>query len=292
MRFSLIVATIGRVDTVDRLLDSLSHQTHSEFEVILVDQNPDDRLNGVGARHEELSINHVRSAKGLSRARNVGLSLCSGDVMAFPDDDCWYAPELLSTVVGVLEGSPSLHGVTGRCQDADGIESGGNRFIAKPGPVEKLGVFQQGVSITIFLRREVIDRVGRFDEELGAGSSGPWGAGEETDYLLRALEKGFRIEYDPAIVVGHERTARSFTSADIARANSYGMGIGRVWRLHNFPIWYVGYEFGRSLAGCILYAIRFNRPRSAFYLAALRGKFCGWWQTNRRQQRDCDLLMQ
>ena len=47
MKFSLIVATKNRVNEVDRLLHSLVAQSHRDFEVILVDQNIDDRLSDV-----------------------------------------------------------------------------------------------------------------------------------------------------------------------------------------------------------------------------------------------------
>ncbi len=46
-RFSLIVATISRTDELKRLLESFSRQEFSDYEVILVDQNDDDRLQAV-----------------------------------------------------------------------------------------------------------------------------------------------------------------------------------------------------------------------------------------------------
>ena len=64
---SMIVATLNRVDELERLLDSLDSQTYKDFEVIVVDQNPDDRLRPVLERHPGLSIQYLRSARGVSR---------------------------------------------------------------------------------------------------------------------------------------------------------------------------------------------------------------------------------
>ena len=50
---SLIVATKDRVAELGRLLGSLENQVYREFEVIIVDQNPDDRLEAVLREVEE-----------------------------------------------------------------------------------------------------------------------------------------------------------------------------------------------------------------------------------------------
>src|ERR1039457_7675625 len=95
---SLIVATVNRVNELERLLDSLDSQTYKDFEIIVVDQNPDDRLVSIFQRHQSLSIHHLRSARGLSRARNVGLPDAKGEIIGFPDDDCWYPQQLLAHI--------------------------------------------------------------------------------------------------------------------------------------------------------------------------------------------------
>ena len=61
------------------------------------------------------------------------------------------------------------------------------------------------ISFTLFLRRDVVARVGPFDERLGLGSGTPWSSGEELDYVLRAIQSGARIVYDPDLTVTHAR---------------------------------------------------------------------------------------
>src|SRR5271168_3016732 len=97
-RFSLIVATIGRTEEFGFLLQSLAEQTFRDFELIVVDQNSDDRLipflehwNGTVAGLANTpgslsAIIHLRCAPGVSRARNLGLQYCTGEILAFPDD--------------------------------------------------------------------------------------------------------------------------------------------------------------------------------------------------------------
>ncbi|MEO8848219.1 MAG: glycosyltransferase, partial [Casimicrobiaceae bacterium] len=73
---SLIVATVDRVALVDELFASLVVQTSDDFDVVVVDQNADDRLVNLVARYAgRLEITHIRhSPRGLSRSRNAGLA--------------------------------------------------------------------------------------------------------------------------------------------------------------------------------------------------------------------------
>ena len=93
MEMSLVVATVGRTVELQRFLESMRTQTRRDFEIIVVDQNDDDRLVPIleQAKGWGLDIRHVRqSEKNLSRARNTGIRLAEGAIVAFPDDDCWY----------------------------------------------------------------------------------------------------------------------------------------------------------------------------------------------------------
>src|SRR5262249_37052881 len=94
---SLVLCTLGRRPAqLERLLDSLESQPFRSFEIILVDQNPQANLDQiVRSRAARLTLRHVRSDRGLSLARNVGLRHATGDIIGFPDDDCWYLADTL-----------------------------------------------------------------------------------------------------------------------------------------------------------------------------------------------------
>jgi glycosyltransferase involved in cell wall biosynthesis len=118
MTFDLVVATLGRVDELGALLDSLERQTHRDFRVILADQNEDNRLDAVLAAHPSLELERLSAPVGLSRARNTALPRLRADVVAFPDDDCTFPADLLERVAGRLAQRPELDGLTGRAPDS------------------------------------------------------------------------------------------------------------------------------------------------------------------------------
>src|SRR4051812_15522441 len=97
---SLILGTKGRTDELRRFLHSLSSQTSGRVELIIVDQNEDDRVHQVlRSVPVDIPTSIIQSKPGLSRARNIGLRHANGSIIGFPDDDCWYPPDLLGRVL-------------------------------------------------------------------------------------------------------------------------------------------------------------------------------------------------
>ncbi len=102
---SLILATFGRSEELAIVLDSLAAQTDKGFEVIVVDQNPDDRLVPVLAVPRGLTIRHQRQQEpNLSLARNTG-----GDYLRCD------APDLnrQSATVSIAQHNPARTGIIG-----------------------------------------------------------------------------------------------------------------------------------------------------------------------------------
>jgi GT2 family glycosyltransferase len=241
--FDLVVATVGRTTELKRFLESLEAQTHRDFHLFVVDQNENDRVT---ALLPEGSV-RLQSEPGLSRARNAALPHLTADAVAFPDDDCVYPPDLLERVAARLA---PLDGLTGR----EPWWTTGAAVLTRD------NLWNRAISFTIFLKRDVVERVGPFDERLGLPSS----SGEEIDYLIRALDAGARIEYDPTIVVEHPRKR-----ADVATRD--GESIGYVLRKHRYSRKTVARMLLRPAAGMLVH------PRRArFHAATLRGRWRGY----------------
>jgi glycosyltransferase involved in cell wall biosynthesis len=275
-RFSLILPSIGRVAELERFLASLAGQGEPDWELILVDQNEDDRLAALAAKYgERFPLKHLRSKPGLSRARNVGLAAAAGELLAFPDDDCWYPEGLLPAVATRFHETPDIDGLCGRGVDPEGrpLLSGSP---GEPGPVSARKIWRQGISIGIFLRRRALADLGGFDETLGAGAGSSWGSGEETDLLLRLLASGRRLEYDPSLRIFHPAPPERADAPARRRARAYGAGMGRVMRQNNLPPSFAARQILRALAGAAYMLLRGKPGRAALYLAAFRGRLTAY----------------
>jgi glycosyltransferase involved in cell wall biosynthesis len=273
LRFDLVVATVDRTDALQTLLRSLGAQTHDAFRLLVVDQNPDDRIADVLARYSALDVLHLRSERGLSRARNAALPHLAADVVAFPDDDCAYPVDLLARVADRLATDPRLDGLTGRAAAAD--DQADPSWPADAAVLDTRNLWNRVISFAIFLRRDVVERVGTFDERLGLGSGSPWSSGEEVDYVLRAVRVGARVAYDPSLVVHH--AVKRYTPGELRRVGRRdGASVGWIVRRHGFGRRRVGRMLLRPLGGLGVSLARGDVARASFHAATLRGRIRGY----------------
>jgi glycosyltransferase involved in cell wall biosynthesis len=243
---SLVLATLGRVREVERLLETLNAQVNRDFEVIVVDQNTDDRLCSVLDRAVAggLSVKHLRlQPPNLSEARNLGISEASGEIIGFPDDDCWYEPGTLDSVAGVIDGNGKVGGVVGYWVEQ-------NAALPSAARIGELHAWEwerfrggDASSITLFFRLSVLKRLGGFDVRFGVGR---WfGAGEETDLVLRALRSEVVLWRVSEVRVHHDfgnRDSRISMKA-ISNARQRGRGTGGLYAKHALPFYVISRGF-------------------------------------------------
>lgn len=273
-RFSLIVATIGRTSELRVFLTSLTQQDFSDYEVILVDQNQDDRL---GILIEEfidrMPIVRISSPSGASRARNVGLLLASGEIIAFPDDDCWYLPGLLKNVDQWFKDHLKYSILAVGAVDEAGTPSG-NRWLQASCDLHPINIFRTTFCSALFLRSEAL-RQTSFDEGIGPGSATGFACGDETDLILNILDSGFSGRFDRTWNVGHPRRDMLSQGVSSSRAVTYGCGMGRVLRKHSlFPLW-VGLLAYDVLRG-VMVILRGRFSAASFCFAHARGLIRGF----------------
>lgn len=274
-KFSLIMGTLGRISEIGRFLASLQRQDYRDFELFIVDQNPDDRLLPLITEYRQFfNIERVISPSGLSRARNAGLPLITGDVVAFPDDDCWYPDGLLSYIAARFQVDTGLDGLTGSFVNEHNQSEG--RWLKRSQPLNQYSVWRGAISFSIFLRRRLVDKIGNFDEKLGVGAGTPWGAGEETDYLLRGLKAGGNILFDRELVLRHPVKTSNFDEAARERQGRYEAGFGRVIRRAGFPMWYFPWVCSRTLCGALLALATGRSAQARFKLHSVQARISGW----------------
>jgi glycosyltransferase involved in cell wall biosynthesis len=238
MKISLILATLSRVDEVARFLDSVARADDAaSIELVVVDQNTDGRLDSVvqAIRSSSIGIKHVKAPKnGLSFARNVGLAECTGNIVGFPDDDCWYEDSTAAEVLAWFQASPEC--AMGYAAWPESADAGQMPTISRI----QARRFQVGVpsSIQLFFRTDLLRRLGGFDERIGLGRF--YGAGEETDLCLRALEVEPQLRPIPNASVHHRFERKSTKSAygaiDLA---SRQRGTGALYAKHSLEAWVI-----------------------------------------------------
>jgi len=271
MYFSLICATINRVAEVDNLLRSLAGQTCRDFEIIMVDQNEDDRLESVVKKYKTiLNINHIRSTrKGASYNRNIGLTAAKGKIVGFPDDDCEYRPDTLEYVKRFFDNDTDHVFFTFNSEDKI---HGRRIFPCGKHDISNFNFHNSGIEYTVFIKMSESYQI-KFDDNLGVGTR--FSQGECADLFLNLLDKKLQGFYDGSYTIYHPEVTKNY---NIARSFSYGLGYGAFYKkaVFYYKKYYLIFQFIwhviRNIGGLVL------KPQKHYYLNGLKGKLCGFLQ--------------
>ena len=277
-KISLVLCTINNDNCVKVLLNSLIEQSYNNYEVIIVDQNNDDRLLHIINKFSDLmSIKYIKSRPGLSYARNIGLQFVDGVIIGFPDDDCYYDKNTLikiseffkqqeysGLITKVINSNPlgrtMLKGIKSKC-------------------VYKSDVFRLVHSISMFFRIDVIKTVGNFDERLGLGSNTIFNGHEDYDYAIRVLKKGYKIYFNNRINIFHPWDDIYIDKKKDIAANMYSGGASEMYILnkHEFSFWSKTHYFIRRIAVVIYFLLfKFDVYNATIRVNILKGMIKYW----------------
>lgn len=227
MRISLVLATLGRDWELADFLKSLVNQTYKDFELIIIDQNKDGKIDAIVEQIRNcLDVRHVKvDFKGNARARDYGIGLAQGRIVAFPDDDCAYDKDVLKKVVAEFKRRPNLSILVAGSYDAST-----NRFSIGVNS-HKAGYFSRfnmmGVEFTQFFDRKKIDsEIFHLDHDFGLGSK--YSGGEGFELLYRLLRAGCTAFYTPEIKIYHPD--KDHYKLGTGRMLMYSTGVGAYMR--------------------------------------------------------------
>lgn len=228
MRFSVIVPVYNRPDEVDELLESLTHQTFRDFEVIIVEDGSQIPCEDVCNKYKEgLNIRYFsKSNSGPGQSRNYGAERATGVFLLILDSDVVLPEgylqaiedELNSEYADAFGGPDSAHPSFTPTQKAISYSmtsfftTGGIR-----GGKKKLDKFYPR-SFNMGIRKEVYERLGGFSKMR---------FGEDIDFSIRIFKAGCRCRLFPEAWVWHKRRTdfrkfwRQVYNSGIARINLY-----------------------------------------------------------------------
>ena len=314
----MIICSYNGAPGVRRCLAALQHQRgEHRLEVIVVDDGSSDDTAQVAEQFGAQLLRHPIN-RGLSAARNTGISHASAEIVAFLDDDCVVPPDWSVRLLAAYDrhqdprggdaGQPLGLGAAVFPAPMAGIMSG---FLGRHNPLQplelalevderllyRLGrylrsqwshhdldhpqpVFSLPGASMSFWRRDLV-AIGMFDERIRFG-------GEDFD-LCRRLAGRFPdrpLIFDPGVdVVHHFRPELSDT---LRRSRSYARGAARLCR--KWPTMRPT-VFPLPLAAMALLAAGTRGPAAAFAAVALPYLGYGSWLSHLRSSRDPRCLL-
>lgn len=221
MKYSLIIATLGRKKELLELIESIKNSDYetNNLEIIIVDQNEKGFLDKELSKFENLNIKHIHSdIKGLSYNRNIGLSYASGDIICFPDDDCKFYENTLNEVSNILLRS-NIDFCMGQIYDRETKKDVIKKWSKKEFKVNRFNSYFINSSITMFIKKEYILN---FDENLGVGAR--FGSCEDADLIYKILENKAKGIYTPKIELWHPEP--NYQEISLEKVKNYASGFG------------------------------------------------------------------
>ena len=202
---SIIIPTLNEEFYLPKLLTALSKQTFRDFEVIVVDGKSQDKTVFEAAKFIDRvpSLKIIEGVRGISRQRNLGARESQGEYFLFFDADVVPATNFLEVLMAEIKKRRIDCGMVFPRPQSPNL---GTRIAATLGSLFLFGAlwpfYKNTIGADFWLRREVFEEVGGFDEELTFA--------EDNDLLRRILKKGYsyRVLYKPKIYMSLRRFER------------------------------------------------------------------------------------
>jgi len=225
-RVSVIMPAYNVKPFVAESIESVLGQTYRDYELVIVDDGSTDGTAALLQHYAAVYPDRIRlllqGNRGPSSARNSGLRVAAGAVYAFLDSDDIWAPAYLAEQMRILETEPDVDIVTGNAFLRGGAADGRTaRPFPDPRPAPDLMQIlldDEAIFIMTVFRREVLDSVGGFDEDLHTN--------EDYDLWIRAARAGFRFRRNPRPLGWYRRRGGSLSANDVRMLT----GILRVYR--------------------------------------------------------------
>ena len=218
-RISLVIATYNGASRIEATLQSLLSQELESglWEAVVVNNNSADDTAGVVeafiVAHPEVQIVLTEEKnQGLSYARNRGIEVSRGEIIAIIDDDEIASPQLLADYLHFFDAHPQVVAAGGRIVPL--YESGRPGWMCGLTERPIAGTLDLGERVCVFpegkyfgggnmaIRRSAIERYGAFDPALGRRGTLLLG-GEEKDLYMRLHAAGEQIYYLPTASIQH-----------------------------------------------------------------------------------------
>jgi len=202
---SVIVPVHNGEPFIRQALQSVVVQDYRPLEIVIVDDGSTDGTAQVArtiAEASDVPVHYVfQENRGPAAARNRGLGIAHGPIIAFQDADDVWTEHKLTTQVTLLAHDPLVSVVLGYTRAMRSTDDGGlENYPGKAGP-GLVTVLQAGL-----FRRAIFEQVGLLDEELRRG--------EDVDWFLRAVEQNTEIVTHSDVVLLYRRHAASVTGGD------------------------------------------------------------------------------
>ena len=200
-KVSVVIPVFNDKKRLEKCLEALEQQTYPKdhYQVVVVDNASTVDLKNSVMKFKQAQL-YYEEKPGSYAARNTGLSVTTGEIIAFTDSDCIPALNWIERGVLFLQDNPECRLVGGEIKlffKNPNSPTGVEIYESLTGFPQKeyIEEAQFGATANVFTYRTVFDDVGYFDSDLKSGGDSEWGK--------RVSKAGYQLHYADDVLVNH-----------------------------------------------------------------------------------------
>jgi glycosyltransferase involved in cell wall biosynthesis len=199
-KISVVVCAYNAEPTMRECLESLTKLAYPRYEAVIVDDGSTDRTGAIADEYPQFKVLHQPN-RGLSAARNVGMTAATGDIIAYLDSDAMADPDWLTYLAWRFKRTDHV-GIGGPNLAPPEEDWLATCVAAAPGSPTHILLDDDtaehipGCNMAFY--KTALTDIGGFDATYTA-------AGDDVDICWRLQERGHSIGFSPAAIVWHHR---------------------------------------------------------------------------------------
>ena len=201
-KVSVIIPTYNCGQYIQQAVESVLQQSFTDYEIIVVDDGSTDNTQAILKNYcDRIRYTAFQHNQGVAVARNRGLEMARGELVAFLDADDWYFPDKLETEVAYFDNHDSVGMLKSGCCIVN--EQGEMLVEVEPWHhysqinLETWLSLKPIVASTMTLQKKWLDWVGGFDTNFHYG--------EDINLILRLTLMNCQAKWLPQITVYHRQ---------------------------------------------------------------------------------------
>ncbi|MFH1454843.1 MAG: glycosyltransferase family 2 protein [bacterium] len=242
-KISIITITRNRAGFISKAIESAQKQGFSNWELLVLDDDSNDGtraiLEAFTAKDERIRYYKNSLALGISKNRNMGLSLASGKYIAVLDsDDEWIDKDKLSKSFDFLENNPDyvLIGSNIKIVDEKGNFIKNTDFATDDENIrKKILIKNQIPHSTVIFRKDLVDKIGGYDNRLSCV--------EDLDLFLKLGKLG-KMKNLKEITTSYTKHSQS-----TSQRKKMAMAWNHLWivfrNFGEYPNWFIAMFFAK-----------------------------------------------
>lgn len=222
---SIVLAAFNALEYSRACLKSILEHTPLSYELVLIDNGSSDGTKEYFETIPGARIIQNEKNLGFARGYNQGIKAGRGKYIVLINNDCIVSANWLSNMLSCADSDPAIGMVGPRGNRINGVQKMDLEFsnlqefhhyamrFNKPNPGKWFEV-NKLVGFCILVKREVVKKIGYFDESFGIGTH------EDIDYTMRAKQAGFKLFCAGDVIIYHF-SHRTFIANNIDLARIY-----------------------------------------------------------------------